>query len=793
MPSISHWSRIVSLAAVLLCLAGTVKAETDDDTDAAFGALLAMPGVQPKEGGWLIPEQAEPPPENEQALIARLRLLKKAGANFNAIRHRGTLLGHAIRAGKDRTALWLLRNGADPKHVLFADSATAYDLARQFKQTAVVKVLESQYGFKPPKPPKPGVGAPRAPASAPVVPVTPQSREQQDIALMTRLVGPTLFPSEAGQREWREFAATLGPEEYIALFKDGANLENLIRLVQNTEGGLEDALSRLPLDLVRREAQVIADILARWSFVTYSHDPRISYTTSSLSWPALWRRIDRPLRYDQKPDLAGGIPSALWPGLFASGYSRHDAEVTGCLLSVVDMTAFKALWPDFQRFFADAREKAPALVLGKYRLAREKNPCYYDSSPADTVAKLVFLRKQGVTSPVAGLRKSLLKETDDPSLAAMVATFSPQTQSAPRLVKVPPTCELALNDVWLDALVKVSGVGWGIPAEYVQAIDVPGQDMCGLIVSGDRYHEWPEAGDDFFYGPVREGSTRCADPPDDGEIWVEEAGRIRSIKINDDRCDGGCLLRKVLDTQTGKRYLLNEGKRGALCSQSWELPDTYEWQTSPRGSALLPSRDGALIDRLLREQCQESSESDGFVCRGLDPLVENENGANSDDEDIVAALRKGGVVPIKRLVDRLGVERRGAYGAAIAAHDRAQIRHLLAAGIPARWTAAEILALGTTELPLEEKRRRLALLFADPDQFYRALNEDRYDLPEALLAWLPDEDWQPVLRVIGRNPDLWGNPAKSFRHKAKEANRSGLACAIDRAQGFLCGGGIQLD
>lgn len=791
MPSTSHWSRIVPLAAVLLCLAGNAGAESGDYTDAAFAALLAMPGVQPREGGWIIPEQEEPAPENEKALIAQLLHLKKSGANINAMRHRGTLLAHAIRAGKDRTAIWLLRNGSDPKRVLLFRQETAYDLARQFKRVTVVKVLEDQYGFKPPESSAPGAVVPKAPV--PAASEAKQSREQRAIPLLVRLLGPTLVPSEAGQREWREFAAALSREEYVALFKDGKYLEELVRLVLFYEGGLEDALSRLPLDLVRRKAQLIADLLAEWSYVTYYSNPKISYTAASLSWPALWSRIDQPLRYEKRADLAGRIPPTLWPGLFASGYSRHDAEVTGCLLSAVDLEVFKVLWPDFLRFFTDAREEAPALVLRQYRVVREHALCHYGSSKADTVAKLAFLREQGVTTPVAGLRDSVLNEADDPSLAAMAAKFSPRTQGAPRLVQAPLTCVLALNDVWLDALVKVSEIGWGIPAEYVQAIDVPGQDECGLIISGDRYHERSEAGDDFFYGPMREGSTRCGDAPDDREIWVEEAGRIRRIELDADMRGTGTTLRTVLDVKTGKRYVLNEGKRGALCSLSWGLPDAYEWPTIPTSSALLPSRDGALIDRLLSEQCEESSEPEYLKCRGLDLFVETADGADADGVDIIAVLRKGGALPIKRLADQLGTGRREAYGVAIATRDRVQIRRLLAAGISPGWTASEIRALGTANLPLDEKRRRIALLFASSDQLSGALNEDRYDLPKSLLSWLPAEDWKPVLRVIGRNPDLWHDAAGRLRDLAEQANRPTLACDIDRTQGFLCGGGIQLD
>ena len=658
-----------------------------------------------------------------------------------------------------------------------------------------MKVLENQYGFKPPAPatpPKfaaPGLNAP----SFFVAPVAPQYRMEQATQLIAKLL-KTPHPNEAAQLEWQTFAGTLNPQEFVGLFKDGAHLEALIILVRNFEGGLEDALARLPRDLVRSKAQEIADLLADYSYVTYYHKPKISYNTASRSWPALWSRIDRPLRYDVKPDLAAHIAPAQWPALFASGYSRHDAEVTGCLLSALDAPALTALWPDFQHFFTDGHEAAPALVLGKYRLARERSPCYYSSSPDETLAKLEFLRKQGVNSPVTGLRKSLLNETGVPSLITMAAALLPPIQKGPpRLVQILPTCDLKFNDLWLDALVKQREIGRVIPAEYVQAIDIPGQAKCGLLVSGDRYGDMSEIADDFFEGPFREGSTRCADAPDDGSMWVEADVRIQSFPISDHGCEGGCTLRKVRDTQTGRHYLLNDGMRGPLCAQSWELPDTYEWQSNPKGSTLISSRDGALIDRLLREQCQELPESRGLVCRGLGTSGDNASEANADDEDIFVTLRKGGVVPIKRLVDRIGNERKGKYAAAISAHDHSQLRHLLAIGIPTAWTAAEIQALGTAKSQVEEKRRRIALLFANPGQLDRTLNDDRYGLPKSLLAWLPYQDWKPVLQVIGRSPDIWRDAAKSLRESAEEANRSDLACAIDRAQGFLCGGGISVD
>jgi hypothetical protein len=130
----------------------------------------------------------------------------------------------------------------------------------------------------------------------------------------------------------------------------------------------------------------------------------------------------------------------------------------------------------------------------------------------------------------------------------------------------------------------------------------------------------------------------------------------------------------------------------------------------------------------------------------------------------------------------VGGARRKAYAAAIAAHDHATLARLLAAGIPPRWTAQEIGALATASLAPEEKRRRIALLFANPGQLGRALYEGRYELPDSLLTWLPAQDWGPVLRVIERDPDNWRDSAPPAgrprtRGRSKRAGLRDRPCA----------------
>jgi len=81
-------------------------------TDEAFAALLSMPGAEPQNGSWIFEPPPEFEPRTEANLIRWLTKKKKQGADFNAQRHFGTLLDHALRSHLERTALWLLDNGA---------------------------------------------------------------------------------------------------------------------------------------------------------------------------------------------------------------------------------------------------------------------------------------------------------------------------------------------------------------------------------------------------------------------------------------------------------------------------------------------------------------------------------------------------------------------------------------------------------------------------------------------------------------------------------------------------------
>ena len=804
----ARWLRAAVCALACLAAIHLARADPGSATDAAFAALLAMPGAQPKEDGWVIPEQALPVPRNEDELIARLQSAQKAGAQWDAKRHRGTLVAHAIRAGKERTAIWLLRNGAKARQILSGENTTAYELARRYERTHVVQELERRYGFKPPT----SSAAPSVPlkvqAPAPATTSVPLSRSQQAKALMHKLL-PTHVATAQAQQEWQRFAATLSDDEYAQTFEDGEHLSRLMDLNREIVGGVEQALARLPLALVRRHAQLIADALAEWTFVEYS-DSKIAYSAFSQSWPALWSRVDQPLHYPairsirQSRMTLEELPPALWPGLFASGYPRGSIRETGCLLGALDAGAFKALWPQLLDWFSDARKEAPGLVLAKYRLSHQRSPCHYSSSTQDTVAKLAYLREQGVTSPVTGVRPSYLQGAGDASLAAMAREYAapPDTQ-APRLVREPLRCTWALTDKWWRAFVENQSVGEGIPAEFVQLMALPGRATCGLFARGVSYPSRPGVLDGFHNGPDRDNWPRCPESPEDGELWVDDSDSPEVRRIRNEPNLRGAVLhwRAVRDVVTGKQYFLDSGDTEVSCAPPLEtLPNAYtlqagSWQLTPVG----PEEKAALTD-LLRNQCREEAETGSLQCAGIDPHLQSQSDAAAEDPSELTAqsaldkLHQGEVVGIRPMLDALGTERRATYRAAVAARDTRQLRQLIAAGIPYWWTTAEILALAKAELPLAEKRRRVALLFANKAQLAAAMTNDRYSLPKSLLTWLPDEDWGPVLQVIQNAPDIWLDDAGTgLRKDAEQLGRAKLACRMDHAMGFLCGGGVNLN
>lgn len=103
------------ISAFVLTIACSAAWANPLSTKTAFDALFSMTAEQQPEGF------ATSPPEgfigesaDESELINFLSMQRIQGADFNAYRHQGTLLHHAIRSGLNETVIWLLKHGANP-------------------------------------------------------------------------------------------------------------------------------------------------------------------------------------------------------------------------------------------------------------------------------------------------------------------------------------------------------------------------------------------------------------------------------------------------------------------------------------------------------------------------------------------------------------------------------------------------------------------------------------------------------------------------------------------------------
>lgn len=137
---------MLAFGALLLPAQARPIAASSAATESAFNALLSMPQGLPDDSSFNAAQPEGFEPNDQAALIAWLAAQQKLGANFNQYQHMGSMLHHALRAGLDDTALWLLKYGADPGLRIVgdggkADGDDALGLAIYYRRWRVVDAL----------------------------------------------------------------------------------------------------------------------------------------------------------------------------------------------------------------------------------------------------------------------------------------------------------------------------------------------------------------------------------------------------------------------------------------------------------------------------------------------------------------------------------------------------------------------------------------------------------------------------------------------------------------------------
>jgi hypothetical protein len=503
----------------LLLFAATLNASAAKSgaTDAAFAALFSMPSGKPESGKWNFPPAQGFVPGPESNLIAYLARQKKAGADFNAYRHQGTLLHHAIRAKLPKTAAWLLENGAQPKLKVLDSGIDALTLSVHLQQAPITQLLKQKYRMLLAPPPVP-------PAE------------------------PVSIPSQADE---------------------SAGLAGILAAAAAVPASLSAELAATPQASLDKYA---AAIVQQMGFAA-AKSGAILYTLPAESWRILWRRLRKPVDYGEFSGLGGDIQPELWAELVASGYSPKAQDALGCLLTKVSPARLKALWPQMIANFPDLRQAAPRMVLGAYGMG-VRSACE-EVKDEDAAAKLAFLSSVGISATMAGLSDQTLAQASPVLRAAAQPFIRPERPVVPRLVSVQPSCTFAMTDLWYDALKNKKE--W--PVDTVQLLEVPGEARCAVLVIGDDVQYFPRSGlIDAFTGPEQDPVPSCPDPTDAYEVWRQVGGEIVKTETSLGHNNTFGRITLIRDEVTGKRYYLNDGVHAGRCQGGSSMPFAYEWR-----------------------------------------------------------------------------------------------------------------------------------------------------------------------------------------------------------------------
>lgn len=781
--------------AVLTALAlgsTAVRAENGNATDRAFAALLTQPAAAPQSGRWIFPDAEDYQGWNEDRLIRWLTKQQQAGADFNAYRHFGTLLHHAIRAGLDRTALWLLQHGANPRLKLQSSatvgSLDALELARERNRPRIVKALQAApFTMTVPKPPSAvrptATGAEKpAPAGLPDVPAVRRFVQQLHLDLYPEphymVYEPQLVRSLARAMPvlrqtpplvWRQALDDDSTLQHWLGWASVMPADQFPALLQGLDGPLLQQHARAALTGMSQHSRV--DFAADGS---HGRNP-----VHPDNWKTLLARLPGPLDHPQLPLLLAATEPDLWPLLFQRGYrpGAVDAEL-GRFLAETPPEPLLRWWPDLVSRFPALPTQAIPLMLAAYRPGGDSD-CRWEwtSLPKSLPAKIDFVRQQGASAAPLTLAPSCLRH----SQPEVVETLTRQSviQPLPEVanpVLVPdrdPECRFTLTDPLYRMLYRnpVIGSDRAVYASGVGLMTIPGEDLCGLLLSGEEQVDPYIGGDqDSFDGPTREPTPSCPDPTDATALY-----RLRpdqTPELLETPFSATSLLTPVRDTRTNQRYWLSYRTAGRCNSSESTL---LRWQTVNGKPALVDVDPKDPVWQTFEQECDTSALENCPAFKGL--FKEGEVAEQQVDP------QQGGA--LAAFINAHRAQEHRAYLTAVETLDKEALRRMESQGVPPFWTLEAMQAVSESPLPIPDKRKRLAWLFKDHDQLQAAfsggylVNGSSSGLLEALADWLPVEDWWPLLKL--------GLGDTYLRDRLRERGQTALACKIDRANGLNCG------
>ena len=516
------------------------------------------------------------------------------------------------------------------------------------------------------------------------------------------------------------------------------------------------------------------------------------YPTPEL-WRAVLARLPAPLEAGPAVMASTYMTQASWPALFARGYGPTAAE----LLKHLEFAATS----DWPAQWAQLRAAtAPETVTEAVRLAaaRWSTPCqsdYLAPQPVNVQALALMADSVARRPPPVVLSVRCLRLGNPQALRDLLATrlvtlppgeVVPPLPTPPedpatvvphgRFVLAPRACAGAPPDAIVRAAVRGEFVvdGPGSPQaeahppqlERLLAIDDPGAPGCAWLVTGGfgSYREITNESS-FFEGHYF--VNPCVESTLLGELWRVVDGRVVA-SFASLRGEEGALQLKESDGP--RRFLLTLPVRGGGCDGG-RRAELFTWTGDAANHGLLAL--GGTNDPALRAFDQQCPDDDvAAACFGL-----------ASDE----SLKPWQPQSLADFVAENGAALRQRWIAAFLADDADALK---SADVFPGWRAQALAELTASTLPRAGKRRRIARMFRDQAGMAASFGSaHQYDWAEGvtpalagLVAWLPREDWGPLLAALGKD----SRALQPLREAAQAKGDARLDCTFAQAAGQDC-------
>lgn len=318
------------------------------------------------------------------------------------------------------------------------------------------------------------------------------------------------------------------------------------------------------------------------------------------------------------------------------------------------------------------------------------------------------------------------------ALPTLTQPSSVTTPFDAKWVKPQFTCRLQVDDALRHALAENQSGDEDSPGntklEYALPVQVKGMTDCQWLFVGGRFpgsYSWTEH--DFFEGTT-ERRTNAADGNRVAIFW--HAAQKRWIESGVLPNNGE--LFNLQQSGQPEPWIVASG----IWNSNWNENEGNIFQARLQ-------LDGAVV---LEPLAQAHPARLSLIAQCGSDLMLDECETLKDARSNVESDPKGEQAGIRAFVDTYWPQEKQAFLAALLANDRAALSRMRDQGLTPDWLSEGLQSLGKAgTLSLLEKRRRAAWVLASNKP---APQYDDVTLA-SLVAWLPPEDWRPIVKILG--------------------------------------------